>query len=129
MPFQVVSQAIMRCPFGSSTSKINPTFAPTCKSSQKQMAVIQDHIPLTNIPTFGRCSCLGNPTVAAATAANKGTLTPMPCVPMTVAPWVPGSSTVMHQNIPALNSTSKLMCAWGGVITIVDPGQCTQFVP
>jgi hypothetical protein len=30
---------------------------------------------------------------------------------------------------PALSSTSKCMCAWGGVISITMPGQVTVNVP
>jgi hypothetical protein len=35
----------------------------------------------------------------------------------------------MISNIPALNNTSKCMCAWGGVISITFPGQVTTNVP
>ena len=41
------------------------------------------------------CNSPSNPMVAAATTAALGVLTPMPCIPMTIAPWMPGSSTVM----------------------------------
>ena len=69
-------------------------------------------------PTFGMCSSLGNPTVAAATAAAMGVLTPMPCAPVIPAPWVPGAPTVLVCGKPLLNNSSKLMCAYGGVIQI-----------
>ena len=62
---------------------------------------------------------------AAATAAALGALTPMPCVPLTVAPWAPGSPTVMIGNLPALENSSKLMCMWAGVIQVVAPAQFT----
>jgi hypothetical protein len=52
-------------------------------------------------------------------------LTPMPCVPVTPAPWVPGSATVILRKAPALNQTCQCMCAWAGVITITNPG-CTK---
>jgi hypothetical protein len=32
-------------------------------------------------------------------------------------------------NMPALNSTSKLMCTWAGVIQIIAPGQFTVMIP
>jgi hypothetical protein len=35
----------------------------------------------------------------------------------------------MVANQPALNNTSKCMCSWGGVISIVMPGQVTSQVP
>lgn len=48
---------------------------------------------------------------------------------MTMAPWVPGSPTVLLGNMPALNNSSKLMCMWGGVIGVTMPGQFTVAVP
>lgn len=93
--------------------------------STMPVANIMDNKPLVNVMPFGMCSSPANPTVAAATAAALGVLTPMPCIPVIPAPWVPGSATVMIANCPALNQTAKLMCAWGGVIQIIDPGQMT----
>jgi hypothetical protein len=56
-------------------------------------------------------------------------LTPMPCIPATSAPWVPGAPTVILENFPALNDSSKLMCNWAGVISISFAGQVTHQVP
>ncbi|MBP3506818.1 MAG: DUF4280 domain-containing protein [Lachnospiraceae bacterium] len=56
-------------------------------------------------------------------------LTPMPCIPLTTTPWVPGSPTVLIGNKPALNQNCKLMCSWGGVIQINNPGNRTIQVP
>lgn len=92
-------------------------------------ANIMDNKPMVNILPFGTCMSMANPMVAAATAAALGVLTPMPCIPMTMAPWVPGAPTVLLGNMPALNNSSKLMCMWGGVIAINMPGQFTVAVP
>lgn len=86
------------------------------------LATIMDNVPMKNIMPFGMCSSLANPTVASATSAALGVLTPMPCLPVIPAPWVPGSPTVLIGNFPALNQTCKLMCAYGGVIQITNPG-------
>jgi hypothetical protein len=67
--------------------------------------------------------------VAAATAAALGVLTPMPCIPVPTGPWVPGVPTVLITNIPAIDNTCKLMCAWGGVIAFSTPGQFTHQIP
>jgi hypothetical protein len=75
------------------------------------------------------CISPANPTVAAATAAALGVLTPMPCIPMTTAPWVTGAPTVLLGNQPTLDNVSTLMCNWGGVITFVTPGEFTVMVP
>jgi hypothetical protein len=88
-------------------------------------ANIMDNKPLVNIPPFGMCTSMANPTVASATAAAMGVLTPMPCVPNIPAPWAPGSPTILVGNMPALNDTSKCLCCWGGVIQITFPGQAT----
>jgi len=98
-------------------------------SSVPPAANIMDNKPLVNILPFGMCQSLANPTVAAATAAALGVLTPMPCVPVTTAPWVPGSPTVLIGNMPALNNSSKLMCMWGGIIEVTYAEQTTVQIP
>ena len=128
MGMQVCLRATMMCSFGVAPSTLvvlpeNRTLTGT------PAATIMDNKPIVNIPPFGMCSSLANPTVASATAAALGVLTPMPCVPVTAAPWVPGSPTVLIGNMPALNSDSKLMCNWGGVIQISVPGQTTVQIP
>lgn len=82
-----------------------------------------------NIMPFGMCTSLANPTVASATAAALGVLTPMPCIPVLPAPWVPGSPTVLIGSSQALNHSCKLMCAYGGVIQILNPAVTNIQVP
>ena len=86
-------------------------------------ATIMDNKPCVNVAPFGMCQSPANPTVAAATAAALGVPTPMPCVPMTTAPWIAGQPTILIGNFPALNKESMLICNWGGVIQITMPGQ------
>ena len=92
-------------------------------------ANIMDSTPMANILPFVMCQSLANPMVAAATAAAMGALVPMPCIPVTVAPWLPGAPTVLLGNMPALDNSAKLMCAWGGVIGIQMAGQFTVQAP
>jgi hypothetical protein len=98
-------------------------------TSNMPAANIMDHVPMLNIMPFGMCITPSNPAVAAATTAALGVLTPMPCVPVTTAPWIPGAPTVLLGNMPALDNTHQLMCMWGGVITVVNPGQMTEQIP
>jgi len=121
MGFCVCGGAVIACSFGMAPSVLNVLPAARVMSTMA-LASIMDNIPLVNIAPFGMCSSLANPTVAAATAAALGVLTPMPCVPVTTAPWAPGSPTVLIGGKPALNNSSKLLCAWGGVIQINNPG-------
>jgi hypothetical protein len=92
-------------------------------------ATIMDFKPMVNIPTFGMCMTPSNPQVAAATSAAMGVLTPQPCIPVVTAPWTPGAPTVLEGGMPALDNASTAMCTWGGVISVVVPGQFTVTVP
>lgn len=87
------------------------------------IANVLDHKPLVNVLPFALCRSPANPAVAAATAAALGVLTPMPCVPVTPAPWIVGVPTVLVGDVPALDMSSTLLCAWGGLISITNPGQ------
>jgi len=119
----------MMCTFGVAPSSL--VVLPTNKmiTSDMPAANIMDHIPMTNIMPFGMCMSPSNPVVAAATAAALGVLTPMPCIPATTTPWVPGAATVLLANMPALDNVSQLMCMWGGVITFTFAGQVTEEIP
>lgn len=120
--------AMMQCSFGVAPSSLVILPANQVLTGTPA-ATIMDNKPIVNIPPFGMCTTVSNPTVAAATTAALGVLTPMPCVPATAAPWAPGSPTVLIANMPALNNTSKLLCNWGGVIQITSPGEMTVTVP
>lgn len=129
MPLQVCMGAMMQCTFGLAPSSL--VVLPTNKVMTNMVpdANIMDHIPMTNIMPFGMCTSPANPTVAAATTAALGVLTPMPCIPATPAPWMAGAPTVLLGNFPSLDNVSQLMCTWGGVITFVDAGEQTVEIP
>jgi Domain of unknown function (DUF4280) len=125
---QVTAGSMLQCAFGAAPTSLN--VLPLARVlAGAPAANIMDHVPMLNIMPFGPCSCAANPMVAAATAAALGVLTPMPCIPVTPAPWMPGSPTVLIGGQPALQNTSKLMCAWGGVIQVIAPVQFTTLVP
>ncbi|HEX8706380.1 MAG TPA: DUF4280 domain-containing protein [Myxococcaceae bacterium] len=122
MGLQVVMGATLQCSFGAAPSSL--VVLPTNKVlGGAPAANIMDNKPMLNVLPFGVCMSLANPMVAAATAAAMGVLTPMPCIPATAAPWAPGCPKALIGNMPSLESNSKLMCNWGGVIQVVNPGQ------
>tara|TARA_B110000211_G_scaffold45587_1_gene48544 strand:+ start:387 stop:758 length:372 start_codon:yes stop_codon:yes gene_type:complete len=121
--------AMMQCSMGLAPSSLMVVPTNKVMTSNKPAATIMDHKPMVNVLPFGMCKSPANPMVAAATAAALGVLTPMPCIPATAAPWVPGSPTVLIGNMPALNDSSKLMCSYGGVISINSPGQVKELIP
>ena len=124
---QVCAGALLKCSFGLAPGALLVLPASGVLTGAPD-ANIMDSKPIVNIAPFGMCTSLANPMVAAATAAALGVLVPMPCLPMTTAPWVPGSATVLIGGMPALTDASKLMCMAGGVIAITMPGQTTVAV-
>jgi hypothetical protein len=121
--------ATLQCTFGAAPAMLQvvpklPVLAPALPA-----ATIADSLPLANVQPFGVCTSLANPMVATATAAALGVLVPQPCLPVTPTPWVPGCPTVLIGGVPALDQNSKLMCNWGGVISIVVPGQINTQLP
>ncbi|MDR0853288.1 MAG: DUF4280 domain-containing protein [Clostridiales Family XIII bacterium] len=128
MSICVCAGAGMFCSFGVAPSNLIVT-SNVKTLTTAPAATIMDKAPMVNIPPFGMCTSLANPTVASATAAALGVLTPMPCVPNTMAPWVPGSPKVLIGSYPALTNGSTLNCMYGGVISITTPGQTKVMVP
>lgn len=129
MPMQVALGASLMCTMGMAPSSLMVLPVNGVLADNKPAANIMDHKPFVNIMPFGMCKSPANPAVAAATAAALGVLTPMPCTPVTPAPWMPGSPTVLIGNMPALNNTSKCMCAFAGTISITNPGTTTVQIP
>lgn len=126
---EVVNGAQMLCTMGAAPSAM--VVLPLAKTMMvnQPAASIMDNKPMVNIPPFGMCMSMANPAVASATAAAMGVLTPQPCTPNVPGPWAPGSPTVMIGGNPALNATSKATCAFGGMISVLLPGQFTVLVP
>jgi hypothetical protein len=124
-----IMTAQLLCTMGMAPSALSVLPINRTQISKQFAANIMDHVPMANIMPFGMCMSPANPTVAAATAAAMGVLTPMPCIPATSAPWVPGAPTVMLGGQPMLDSTSKCMCNWAGMISIVFPGQVQTAIP
>ena len=115
----VCTGAVTQCTFGVAPSSMMVLPVNRVLACNMPAANIMDNKPLVNIMPFGMCQSPSNPMVAAATAAALGVLTPMPCIPNTVAPWT------LIANMPAINNSSKLTCLWGGMISINFAGQVT----
>jgi Domain of unknown function (DUF4280) len=119
----VVMGAMMQCTMGVAPGTLMVLPTNKVNGSNVPAANIMDYKPIVNITTFGMCQSPSNPVVAAATAAAMGVLTPMPCVPMTSAPWTPGASKTMIGNMPALTNSCTCQCSYGGTISITNAGQ------
>lgn len=128
MPQVVVSGATCACSFGMAPCSMNVTSQAKVLVSGKPCATIQD-CQKVNLPSFGMCTSMANPQVAAATAAALGVLTPQPCMLMPAGTWIPKKPSVFIDGKLILSNDSKLICSNGmGNISIVSPGQVKTMV-
>lgn len=125
MAFPATLSIVCMCSFG---------LAPSSIAVAGQTQALAGNLPIATImdkPTapFGMCTNPANPAVAAATAAALGVPTPAPCAPVFPGPWMPGAPTVLVANQPCLNNTSKLICAYGGIVQMTAPTVANVQVP
>lgn len=124
MPKLLCTGTMLSCSFGMAPSVFAAQGQPSLPLVLGSMpSATMTEITASNIPPFGMCQSMANPQVAAATAAALGVLTPMPCVPMVVAPWAPPSSIMSGNGIPMATVQSKCVCAYGGTIAVQSPVQ------
>ncbi len=118
----VCSGAVLTCTFGTAPSSLVATQTPGVMLEGKPVATLTDAAPMVNIAPFGLCTSLANPTVAAATAAALGVLTPQPCIPAT-ASWLPTGTPVFAGGKPCMTQDCKCVCSYLGQISVINPGQ------
>ena len=106
--------AMLQCSFGMAPSQFIVPDPTRPMVDNKPRANIMDNVPMKNIMPFGMCQSMANPTVASATAAACGVLTPMP-----------GGKELVC-NMPALLDNCKLVCMYGGNISVSNPGHTTN---
>lgn len=119
----VVEGAQCECAFGQTKCPLMVTSNMQNKVKGKKVATVMDYAPGANLASFGTCKSPANP--AYVTSQSVGG-PPPPCVPVTVAPWSPGSSKTTLKKIPALVNKSCLSCALAAApqsITITKPNQ------
>ena len=127
----VCSGAMMKCTMGTSPAVLTVLPVRTVFLAGQPQANISDHQSMVNLAPFGLCRSLAYPATASATAAALGTLTPMPCVHNTPAPWIGGKMDYLVKGQPALLKSCKCQCMWGGTISLTTDGQVgvgTQYV-
>jgi uncharacterized Zn-binding protein involved in type VI secretion len=119
VPGEVVTEgALLMCPMGTVPCELNVIPEGAEVGAPAPVATIMTMIPELNIMGFDICHSPGNP--ACLNPTGQG-----PCVPAIVDPWAPGAPNVLVNGVPALTMGSVCECAFGGVITIVEPGQFT----
>jgi hypothetical protein len=108
----VVDGAVLKCVAGSSPSNLTVTTDPFTQIECRLAATVLDNQPGINVKPFGACLILGGP-----------------CVPVIPAPWSPGATGILLASpFPLLPADSILMCAVGGIIQVISPGQSSVYV-
>ena len=102
----VCSGARLKCSAGSTPSQLQVVSGHNSKVCGNLIANIMDYQAMTNVQTFGYCK-----------------ITKSSCAPSLPSPWTKVKNDVQVGKEPALLEGSKLICAIGGQIEIVDPGQ------
>lgn len=115
MGFAVVMGAQCMCTMGAAPSQLS--ILPSKVSiNNKPAANILDIKPGVNIPIFGTCT-------SKVTPAGPG-----PCTPMSAGTWTPGKPNILINGKPSINNSSKLMCAFGGVVSILYSGTTNTMI-
>ncbi len=108
MGFLVSNGSTCMCSFGTCPSVL--TFLPVnMVNATTPAAVITDVVLGVNIKPFGAC------------AVKYG----LPCTFAPAGTWLPTKPNVTIKGKPVLTTDGPLMCALGGVIKILVPGQFT----
>jgi len=119
MPALLTTATMLECSMGAMPS---PFMADPLPGAPREMgmeaATIVQMVPGKNVMPFGMCKSMANPTVASATAAAQGALTPMPCMPVPASPWAPPSACAKHMGVPLATAQSICACSFGGVIKV-----------
>ncbi|MCL1806959.1 MAG: DUF4280 domain-containing protein [Oscillospiraceae bacterium] len=122
MAVAVVSGASCMCTMGTAPGVINATSQAIVLICGIPAATITDVAPMASVMPCGLCVSMANPATASATAAALGVLTPQPCVPVPAGVWM-GGPTPLIGGAPGLANDAKLICSYGGSISITIPGQ------
>jgi hypothetical protein len=125
MPEFLTSDSILQCNHGEAPMPFQtlPLPGKPMVLGGMVIATLTDTVPMLNIPSFVMCNSMANPEVIAATAAAMGELTPMPCVPVVISPWMPPSALTTALGVPLAMASSRCLCAWGGEISVAQPAE------
>lgn len=122
MPYLVNAKALLMCSMGSAPARLISPKALTRGRGVDSLNNVLDMPGAQTASFFGMCGSPANPAVLAAMAASGGVLSPMGCIPQAAGAWTPGSVGKMIDGAPALTNDSICICAFGGVISVLDSG-------
>ena len=107
----VCTGATLLCTCGQLPATLTVTQRAVRHTSTLPLATVADCLPLVNIGPFGSCAAPANPI-------------PLPIKTCTVVPvgtWLVEEPSILIDGVPVLTHTATLLCANGGVISILSP--------
>lgn len=117
-----ITGALCQCPFGTMCA-VNVLPITNVFISKKLCVRMPDAKALVNIPSFGMCTSPGNPSVVKI---PPGIVVPTVCVPnITNTNWETKKNNVKICGQSVCTDGDTCMCSYGGVISIIMPGQFT----
>lgn len=119
----VIATGTCMCSMGTAPAPLKVTNNVKVLADGKPVGTISDCQGIVNVGPFGLCTSLANPTVASATAAALGVLTPQPCMPVIAGTWIPTKPKVLIGGKPCLASDASAVCSYAGSISITFAGQ------
>lgn len=112
MTAQVYSGATLVCSCGLAPSALGTSPRQVLHTTGAMLATVADCQPLVHVAPFGGCIAPANPAL----------LPSKPCLPVLAVPWTATAPIIMIAGVAVLTQSAVMPCAYGGVISIVDPG-------
>jgi hypothetical protein len=117
MPAPVCNGARMQCSYGAGESELQVSKRGMRHSGDdRELATVEDCVPLVNIPPFRSCTAPANP-YPANPSGNK------PCTPRFSSCWSDEIEGIMLFGQKPIEQRATLACDYGGTIRLSDAGQ------
>lgn len=111
----VCSGATLCCTCGVGPSTLRVPARGLSYEKNHAAATVADYKPLINIQPFPACTSAQNPQPPVAAGRV--------CLPSFTAPWTTQVASIRLFNVPVLDDSSTILCIYGGLVRIANPGQ------
>ncbi len=123
----VATGAAYLCSGGAGPGTLAATGRPQVLLNGKPAMTVKDGAAYVNIVPCPACVCPTHPAIAPVLSVT-GVIVPQPCTPQVSGMWIGGQTKALAGGVPCLTNEARLMCAFGGVISVADPGQTKVLV-
>ncbi len=118
----VATGAAYLCSGGAGPGTLAATSQQKVLLDGKPAMTIKDGAAFVNIMPCPSCVCPTHPAIAPVLSVT-GVIVPQPCTPQVSGMWIEGQTKILAGGVPCLTSEAQTVCAFGGIISVADPGQ------